>query len=283
MPGEERSKLPSEHAPRHAACSACRRWVLRGGTAVIGGLVAGCADRSGGRSGPAETPVTIETTAQDCGGPADEAVTVSFGADRREVTGTIPAPTPCYTITLESWDTSGAAVTIGVGPEAETVDGECVQCVGAIDYQATIAGGEYDQVRVEHPDTAYAVTAFDHDAPAEQVQVETAETACLGGDDGTDPTVTRTDGGIQVAGTRQSPTPCYIAVVDALWLADATLVIDIGLGATVTDEVCKECLGEVHYTANVPLPDPGTVEAVRVEHGGEVAATVEDSDFDTAP
>ncbi|QSG13747.1 hypothetical protein [Halapricum desulfuricans] len=129
-----------------------------GVTAAIG--LAGCGGASGA-TGPTETDTesasvgsrSITTTEAGCGGP-DETASVSFDTERTEIAvdGAIGAANPCQEATLAAVDdatgTGTVTVTVGTKPTGDV----CVQCLGRVEYTATIGfeGTLPDRIVVEH-------------------------------------------------------------------------------------------------------------------------------------
>ena len=261
-----------------------RRQLLIGGSAVCSTAVAGCTDAAVTDGPPAEPSASVETTDQDCASVGEETVTVAFETSQRRVTGTIQAPTPCYLAAVKTLRVDDTAVTVAVTTKQAADDEPCVQCVGAIDYTATITDSDHDRIYVEHHDTvgdhdtAYATTAVD--GPTDQVQVKTTATDCGAGADVDEPTVTKVEAGLSVSGQRQSPTPCYFAVAESLSCENEELILDIGVREAISEPVCVDCLGVVSYAVDLPLSAPEEVAAVRVEHDGEEVAVVNHTDFE---
>jgi hypothetical protein len=93
----------------------------------------------------------LVVTDSGCGG--EERSTVAFGPDAVTVTGAITAPNPCHGAALAgvAWDGEAERLTLTVAttdPDAAA----CVDCVGAIEYEATVsvAGDPPPAVAVDH-------------------------------------------------------------------------------------------------------------------------------------
>lgn len=107
----------------------------------------GESDDSGG-----DVRSSVETTNTDCysDGADRHGATVEFGEDRLVVTGHLEAPNPCHEAVLETATVRDGAMVLEIGLEAE--DGFCTECVGRIEYEATVevADGAPDEVVVYH-------------------------------------------------------------------------------------------------------------------------------------
>ena len=152
-----------------------------GGLAVT--LLAGClasgSDPSGGSpddGSPSEdppddgdpseddvTPVvvdrTIETENTGCMSDEEDGVDVTFEADGVVLDGIAAAPTPCHEATIETAAAEDGTLRVAIGLERE--GGVCAECVGAIEYAATIdldGADGLDTVVVEHADPGGAHT-----------------------------------------------------------------------------------------------------------------------------
>lgn len=153
-----------------------RRSLLVGLAAASVGL-AGCLEGGGGTAGgensggdgdsePSIEASGIETTGSDCAsGDADEAELVSGAAVT--VRGTIRAGNPCHDAVLTDVALESGTLTLTIG--VESLDQICMQCVGAIDYEATVEVDDVDalaDVVVEHE--GGDSHAFTWDAAAER-------------------------------------------------------------------------------------------------------------------
>jgi len=124
----------------------------------VGGT-AGCVETPD--DGPAATPTDGEPrivgesfTAHDgdCGSDEDVAE-VAFDGDTVRVDGTLATPTPCHGAALAGTRLAddGSRLVVAVrttDPASES----CVQCLGAVPYEATVrfGAGLPEEVRVEH-------------------------------------------------------------------------------------------------------------------------------------
>jgi len=131
---------------------------LLGALAALAAGTAGCTDRSGGGSGTStgsDGPRVVDRsfTADDgaCADGDTDGPTVRFDDETVRVDGRLGTPTPCHGAALDEAALDGATLVVAVARTASTADA-CVQCLGAVPYEATVrfAGGLPDAVRVEH-------------------------------------------------------------------------------------------------------------------------------------
>ncbi|MFC6951385.1 hypothetical protein [Halorubellus litoreus] len=89
---------------------------------------------------PAPSVVEASLTAGDgaCGNRDDEQAVAGYGEEVVSVEGTVPAPDPCHDLAIASLSYDEKTRTARVVVAATPSDDGCVQCVGAIDYEATI-------------------------------------------------------------------------------------------------------------------------------------------------
>ncbi|RZV10560.1 hypothetical protein BDK88_1729 [Natrinema hispanicum] len=102
---------------------------------------------------PAVTDTSLERKAQDCASETDGTATVAFTDEAVVVTGRIPTPTPCYEPSLAdvTYDDGRDVLTVVVDSGEQTAD-SCADCLGIVDYEATIdLDGRYPgRVAVRH-------------------------------------------------------------------------------------------------------------------------------------
>ncbi|MFB6120234.1 MAG: hypothetical protein ABEJ68_03865 [Halobacteriaceae archaeon] len=80
----------------------------------------------------------FEVTGSACG--TGQQAAVAFGSSSVTVTGGLRAPTPCHGAELAgaSWDGEGGKLTLTVAT-TDPDDDACVDCIGEIDYEATVS------------------------------------------------------------------------------------------------------------------------------------------------
>jgi len=102
---------------------------------------------------PAVTDTSLEIKAQDCTSGTDGTATVAFADEAVVVTGQIITPTPCYEPSLAdvTYDDRRDVLTVVVDSGEQTAD-SCADCLGVVDYEATIdLDGRYPgHVEVRH-------------------------------------------------------------------------------------------------------------------------------------
>lgn len=152
-----------------------RRRLLETLAALAAGTT-GCTARSGGESGdetagspptdaPAGTPTpprearlrivdrSFAAADGECAGGTDAVgeATVAFDAETVRVDGRLGTPTPCYGAALRDASLEGDTLVVAVARTSPPSEA-CVQCLGAVPYDATVrfAGGLPDEVTVEH-------------------------------------------------------------------------------------------------------------------------------------
>ena len=105
-------------------------------------------DREGGSTGGSSKNVTdapgidnasIETLDSGCWTDEEEPIGVEFGDDVITITGTLRTGNPCYEAVIESVTAEADQLSVGVGVRSTLEEGEfCVDCLGAISYEARI-------------------------------------------------------------------------------------------------------------------------------------------------
>lgn len=306
-----------------------RRSLLRRTGALGAVLLAGCTGgdgigADGGDGGtttasPTDTPTetttaapepvtvvdeTIRTSASSCRSTdASETATVGFDRDSNEVTvtGVLRTSNPCYRAVLDSTRYEADTGTLNLAVRAAPTDGECIMCVGTVDYEAivTLSGGLPDTVEITHDGQVVAT------APAES-SADASDTDSDGEDDGAgtaegDATPVLTSARLEVVG--RGPTGdedaapgdvefrpdatevvitglvrarngCETVAVDSLGYDSTTDTLTADLVAEVPpeneDKVCTQALSNIEYRLTVGFENaiPQTVEVTQDGHGG---------------
>ena len=234
----------------------------------------------------------IETTATGCdtGDDGTPVATVEGGA--LVIEGTIGAPTPCHEASIDSADLTDGALSVVV--DVAVTDEMCIECVGAVDYAATVEFSadltdisELADVTVEHAggDT-YTLTdgqfapqggdgAGDTPPGIASHSLTTVEATCGGRETHE---VTRDGRTVVVDGSFATSHPCHEATTTNLAVANGTLSVEVGGRSTLgPDELCSGCLGEVTYRAEVTLESGVTVDTVDVSHDTSIQAPVRET------
>lgn len=106
----------------------------------------------GTEEGPIEQ-ASIETVDTGCGS-GDEAITIDFDDGEVGVTGVVSTSNPCHEAVLDSVTVEDDHLSVVVAPRSTLEEGEvCVQCIGAIKYEARIVPSDpsvMETVTVEH-------------------------------------------------------------------------------------------------------------------------------------
>ena len=101
--------------------------------------------------GPSVVDTSLSVGEGDCGNEDDEGVVVGYGDELVRVQGTFVAPDPCHDLAVANVAYDPKQRTARVVVEGTPGDA-CVQCVGAIDYEATVTYADDfpDRVVVVH-------------------------------------------------------------------------------------------------------------------------------------
>lgn len=279
------------------------------GAAALAGCVSGDGDEDGSDDGTddddgdntgnqPDPDATIEHLDSGCGGPDSESVSVFDDEGVYIVAGTLPSPTPCYEAALEATGYEDGTLSLTVDAVEEELDGDCIECVGELDYEVTVEGledVELTSVEVTHTTgETHTVEAgeFVDGRPPRPELIDTElttsgseirdETFQGGGielgevDDLSD----AERGTIEIHGTIPTNTPHYRAVLDDVTVERTSLHVAVDVESTLEDgEVGTQPLGVVNYTVAVELRNPGLIASVNVDHpeSGHGAAWESDS------
>jgi len=149
-----------------------RRRFLTSGSAVVGGLLAGCiaegnrqpsdpetptddSPRSGGDAQPSVQDNRIETVDTGCMSEDVTGIDVSVGETAVEVDGIAQVSNPCHEARIDSASVSNGELRVVVGFDRD--DGPCADCVGQLQYEATVeldTTDGIDTVTVVHDNNA---------------------------------------------------------------------------------------------------------------------------------
>lgn len=132
-----------------------------GGNGDGGGSDGDCPD--GEDCGPAEvTDSSIRTTATGCGSQDTDEVSVSLDGATLAIEGAVWASNPCHEAVLTAADVRDGELSVGVG--VESTDQICTECIGEIEYRATVEVSDVyalDSVRVDHGDAGEHTFSMD--------------------------------------------------------------------------------------------------------------------------
>lgn len=215
---------------------------------------------------------TIETLAADCASHEhDWAIAVRDDAIL-EITGSTPSPTPCYEATLNgvSVEESGVSLTVDVASTL-AADEDCVQCAGAVEYEAAIEVGDVaiEDVSVDHArgQTHDLDPYAQDDSPAVvSREIETTDTDCGSEDDD------RVEGTVSgpylyLEGTIPASNPCHRVVLADSYVEEDRLVVKLVLESDLEEgEPCVECVGRIDYRGRFELTGPLVLNEIVVHH-----------------
>jgi hypothetical protein len=199
--------------------------------------------------------------------------------------GVKTASNPCQEVVLNT-AVSGAELSVDVATEPQEDSDDCIQCIGSLEYEATVAlsNDAVETVTVSHGEDGPTTTVDADEAPDEIVEesnettpvetpesdpephverIDTVETACATGEDSIQ--ATRDGDSLSVEGVIGAPDPCHTATVSGISLSESALEVVVDVESE--DKICQECVGEVRYEARIDL-DGAEVERLVVDHGG---------------
>lgn len=97
---------------------------------------------------------TIETTESSCAGPDDERAEINVGEETIQISGHLSAPNPCHEAVLNTVQITSQELVVVVGVVSTLeADEVCVECVGGIEYSATIEvsnASALNKITVDH-------------------------------------------------------------------------------------------------------------------------------------
>ena len=129
----------------------------------------GALSTAAGCPAPSVAETSLTAGDGDCGSRDDETAVAGYGDQVIHVEGTVPAPDPCHDLEIASLGYDEKTRTARVVVAATASDDGCMQCVGAIDYEATVAYEHDfpDRVEVYHrswdEDRLVATAAWNED------------------------------------------------------------------------------------------------------------------------
>lgn len=117
---------------------------------VRGGTLLACGDST-------IESVDLEAGEGECASATGHEAAVTFADGTISVDGTVVTPVPCYTLAVDDAGTGVDDAELTVSIAAEREDGVCVECVGAVGYDASVDLGDAD------PDTVVVAHVVDGD------------------------------------------------------------------------------------------------------------------------
>ena len=257
------------------------------------------------------TDRTITTTATSCrSSESGETASVSFDRDVSTVTvtGVLHTGTPCHRAVLRTVQYDQEARTLSLDAAAEDTGEVCVQCLGSIEYSATItlSGGLPETVEIAHEGQAIA-TAGEDSAGGGSGSGDDGSGNDGSGEDGTaEPTPTLVSSNLEVLGRRPASGDgaaeagelefrteasevvvtgevlardgCETAMLESVGYDAETDTLSVAVVAETpeskADEACTQALEAVAYRVTVGFENaiPHTVEVTQEGYGGMSAA-----------
>ena len=135
--------------------SPSRRHVLAGWVGLGGLALAGCLDRIGsGSESELLEASSIETVGTECAGADAETASADRAGETLSLSGVLPASNPCHEAVLVDVSLGDGTLSVRVDVESTLEEGGvCVECVGAVTYEATVdlpADATVRRVVVDH-------------------------------------------------------------------------------------------------------------------------------------
>lgn len=235
-------------------------------------------------TGPTVTGTSIRTVRTDCHSGDSETARVSVHTDERTVTvsGLLRTRDPCREAVLEAVHYDAGTETLRVDVSAERVGDGCVQCVGELEYEATVtfAGGVPGTVTVSHFGETVAGTGegtpTETPAPGDTPTLADATLTVTNVTEGTNEETAdvrfQTDADtVVLQGTLEGSDGCKTAALGTVEYdpeADALAVDVITRDREGTGErACTQALVYIEYEATVEF-EGGLPTEVTVSHDG---------------
>lgn len=250
---------------------------------------------------PTITDQTITTVQSGChSGDSREHARASFDTDAETVTvsGLLQTSTPCYEAALEAVGYDDATDTLSVDVTATSTDEMCVDCVGAVEYEATVSftGGTPGTVSVSHQGEGVA-TAGHGETMATPDETSTPTEEQSTGTPTSAPTVVESSlsvvdvsqrdqretaepsfdpdaNTVVIEGTIQGSDSCKTAALGSLSVDADRLTVDVVTeNREGTDnQVCAQALVHIDYRATITFEN-GIPTEVAVSHDGDGIAS----------
>jgi hypothetical protein len=231
---------------------------------------------------PTATPETvsvadrsIETVDSGChsGGESGHSVQESEDSQTVTISGTIVTPTPCYEATFETleYDADADTLTVVVGSDPDD-SGACIECVGAVDYEATVSfeGGLPGSVDVSHDEPS--PEGGEADGPSlRESSLSVIDVSESSSRTTADVEFDEDDNAVIVTGTIEGSDGCKTAALGRVKYnqSDDHLTVDV-----VTEnredagDACTDAIVYIDYEATVSFEDE-IPSNVSVQHDGQ--------------
>jgi hypothetical protein len=222
---------------------------------------------------PSVTAHSVETTASGCLS-GDERSTHDVRHDPATgtvtIVGRLVTPTPCHEATVESigYDTDEGTLTVVVG--SERTEGGCVECIGLVEYEATLdfSGGVPDSVDVVHEEPSVdggdsgTSSLVDSSLSVTDVSASVTEPTAEVSFDEAEHTVV-------VTGTIEGTDTCQTASLRRVTYnsSDGSLRVDVETTDREEADGCTQAMVYIDYEVTVQF-DGGLPSGVSVSHDG---------------
>jgi len=267
-----------------------RRTFLTATTLALGTGLAGCtgdSDPDGGNgNGNGDGPIAdtdTETVSADCGSEDDETMDVDIGSDTVTLTGIISTPDPCHAVVLADTSVDETTLSASIDVEDTTDEDEgCMDCVGAVEYEATITLSEdvdIETVELTHVGSGSgtfseaSAQATPAGAEIRNATIETVDGSCASGDEedaavtsDEDATVTTEDESVVIEGMIPASNPCHEAILGDVSVDGSELQVTVDLEQQ--EGMCVECVGIITYEATVEVTDVSALDSAQIDHVG---------------
>jgi len=263
-----------------------RRKVLLGTTTFATVAVAGCVsgddgddendgddggnDNSGNSNSIEERSIT--TVGTDCAGTESDTVLVVVEDTTYTVEGTLPSSTPCYLADLVESSVSDGTLSLTVGVEEDPDEETCIECEGAVSYDATVETAEtVERVTVSHETgETHTVDSSEFREQYREIistSIETTDRGPRSSDLSEDVELSRSEGTVTIEGLILTSTPHHEAVLEEAAIENRKLELSVDTESTLEgNNMGTTELGFVKYEVTVEMDDTDTLEGVTVAH-----------------
>lgn len=264
-----------------------RRTLLAGAGSsamCLAGCVGGVPTDDGVQHSDDEPEVSIETTKSTCGGLEDDWAVAGLNDERVSLDGITPAPNPCHEATVAAIDVVDEVLEVDIAVTSTLEDDtECIECVGAIGYTATIKSltDAVEAVRIDHIEgDTHDIAPYSIGADP-RVITSTIETIDAGPPEEDDVDVLSTGPVITIGGRIPAPNPCHKAVLSDTEIVDGNLKVRIHVREDISDDgACSQVMSHVTYRVNIELDGPPHIDTIVVSHADESTHTITDEEKD---
>ena len=242
---------------------------------------------------PTVTDYDIRTLDSRCQS-GDETVSINKGDSTVTISGVLTASNPCHEAMLNAVSYTGDSDTLRVNVGVESTDEVCVDCVGAIEYEATVefADGLPASVTVSHqgeiiePGDGDSGTASGSDAPTlVESSLEVAGVSNSASETTADVSFDEAESKVFVTGTIEGNNGCKTARLGRVKYnhSDDRLSVDVETVDRENAGTCTQQLVYIDYAATIEF-EGGIPGSASVSHNGNgVVSAGYDSASASAP